>query len=84
MPELWPQFEALKRIPVLVLRGENSDILSPETVESMRRLHPALASITVANQGHAPLLKDEQTIEAIQHFLATADAGGPIAAMAIA
>ncbi len=76
MPELWPAFEALKRVPVLALRGENSDILSPQTVEMMRRRHPALASITVANQGHAPLLKDKQTIEAIQHFLSATDAGG--------
>lgn len=84
MPELWPQFEALKRVPVLVLRGENSDILAPETVEEMRRRHPALVSITVANQGHAPLLKDEQTIEAINHFLSATDAGRQVATMAIA
>jgi len=84
MPELWPQFEALKRLPMLVLRGENSDILSPETVEEMRRRHPALVSITVANQGHAPLLKDEQTIEAIHHFLSSSDAGQHVATMAIA
>jgi pimeloyl-ACP methyl ester carboxylesterase len=84
MPELWPQFEALKRIPVLVLRGENSDILSPETVEEMRRRHPALVSFTVNNEGHAPLLKDQQTIGAIQHFLSATDAGRHVATMAIA
>lgn len=84
MPELWPQFEALKRVPVLVVRGENSDILSPETVEEMRRRHPELVTITVASQGHAPLLKDQQTIGAIQHFLAATDVGRHVATMAIA
>jgi pimeloyl-ACP methyl ester carboxylesterase len=84
MPELWPQFEALKRVPVLVLRGENSDILSPKTVEEMRRRHPALVSFTVTNEGHAPLLKDQQTIGAIQHFLSATDAGHHVATMAIA
>ena len=44
MPELWPQFEALKRVPLLVLRGEHSDILSAETVEEMRRRHPRFAA----------------------------------------
>ena len=84
MPELWPQFEALKRVPVLVLRGEHSDILSTETVEQMRRHHPELVSIIVANQGHAPLLKDHQTIEAVQHFLSGTDVGHHVARTAIA
>ncbi len=84
VPELWPQFEALKRVPVLVVRGENSDVLAADTVDEMRRRHPALATITVANQGHAPLLKDIPTIEAIRHFLAAAEAGRSHAALAIA
>ena len=84
LPELWPQFEALKRVPVLVVRGENSDVLSAATVDKMRRRHPALATVSVANQGHAPLLKDEATIEAIHHFLAATDAGRSIATLAIA
>ncbi len=75
LPELWPQFEALKRVPVLVLRGENSDVLAEATVDEMRRRHPALASVTVAGQGHAPLLKDGPTIEAIRHFLMATEAG---------
>ena len=61
MPTLWPQFEALKRVPLMVVRGENSDILTAETVDEMRRRHPAMATMTVANQGHAPLLKDPAT-----------------------
>lgn len=74
MPELWPQFEALKRIPVLVLRGENSDILSAATVEEMRRRHPNLTALTVAGQGHAPLLKDAASVDAIRSFLDAAEA----------
>jgi pimeloyl-ACP methyl ester carboxylesterase len=73
LPPLWPQFEALKHVPILVVRGENSDVLAEKTVDQMRRRHPALASITVANQGHAPLLKDNPSIEAIRHFLVQTD-----------
>lgn len=77
IPELWPQFEALRRVPVMVLRGEHSDILSPATVDKMARRHPALEAVTVPGQGHAPLLKDAPTIEAIARFLAAAEASGP-------
>jgi pimeloyl-ACP methyl ester carboxylesterase len=84
LPALWPQFEALKRVPLMVVRGENSDILTAATVDEMRRRHPAMATVTVANQGHAPLLKDPSTIEAIRHFLTAADAGRQFATLASA
>lgn len=74
IPALWPQFEALKRVPVLVLKGETSDILSAETIEEMRRRHPALSSHVVPGQGHAPLLRDRETIEVVAHFLAATEA----------
>jgi pimeloyl-ACP methyl ester carboxylesterase len=79
MPTLWPQFEALKRVPLMVVRGENSDILTADTVDEMRRRHPAMVTVMVANQGHAPLLKDPATNEAIRHFLTAADAGRQLA-----
>ena len=84
LPALWPQFEALKRVPALVLRGENSDVLSETTVDEMRRRHPALAVVTVASQGHAPLLKDGPTIEAIRQFMVATDVGETLGTLAIA
>jgi pimeloyl-ACP methyl ester carboxylesterase len=79
VPELWPQFKALSGVPMLVIRGENSDILSATTVQQMRARHPQCASMTVAGQGHAPLLKDSASISAIAQFLADVDAGRPVA-----
>lgn len=79
VPSLWPQFGALAPAPLLVIRGENSDILSAATVQQMRARHPQCASLTVPGQGHAPLLKDAETIAAIAGFLADVDAGRPIA-----
>jgi pimeloyl-ACP methyl ester carboxylesterase len=73
IPQLWPQFAALSHVPVLALRGENSDILSAKTLEEMRVRHPRLDAITVRGQGHAPLLKDQPTIKAIGDFLARTD-----------
>jgi pimeloyl-ACP methyl ester carboxylesterase len=69
IPALWPQFEALKRAPMLVIRGERSDILSVETVEAMRSRHPRFSAITIAGEGHAPWLRDPVSIGAIRQFL---------------
>lgn len=84
MPALWPQFEALKRIPVLVLRGEHSDLLAQATVDEMARRHPAFATLTVPGQGHAPLLKDATTIKAVGRFLDAVDNGTSITTLAVA
>jgi pimeloyl-ACP methyl ester carboxylesterase len=73
MPALWPQFDGLKRVPVLVVRGANSDLLSRKTVEEMHHRHPHLSSIEVPGEGHAPLLHDAPTINAIAGFFGEAD-----------
>jgi pimeloyl-ACP methyl ester carboxylesterase len=54
---LWPQFEALaKTAPLLVLRGEHSDLLSRDTVHEMSRRNARVESIEIHGQGHAPTL----------------------------
>jgi pimeloyl-ACP methyl ester carboxylesterase len=78
VPALWPQFTALARVPLLVIRGGNSDILSDATVQQMRLRHPQCASLTVPGQSHAPLLKDTETISAIAGFLDDVDHGRPV------
>jgi pimeloyl-ACP methyl ester carboxylesterase len=73
MPELWAQYEAMRHVPVLVLRGENSDILSEKTMTEMVRRHPDAAALTVPGQGHAPMLRDHVTNDAIKGFFASTD-----------
>jgi len=73
IPDMWPQFIGLGRVPALVLRGANSDLLSAETLETMVERHPNLRTLTVPGQGHAPMLKDSESIETISTFLAAND-----------
>lgn len=73
VPELWPQFAALGHVPLLVIRGENSDILSERTLAEMRARHPRATVFTARGEGHAPLLKDTASIAAIADFLARSD-----------
>ena len=73
LPTLWPQFEALSRVPLLVIRGEHSDLLSAETADAMMRRHPDGRLVTVKGQGHAPLLHDAPTIARIDAFVRHCD-----------
>lgn len=69
LPSLWPQFKALSRNPVLVLRGEHSDLLTTETVEKMHAIKPDMMAKTVPDRGHVPFLDEPESIEAIDEFL---------------
>jgi pimeloyl-ACP methyl ester carboxylesterase len=80
IPALWPQFQAMTQHPLLIIRGEHSDILSVETVRTMQSRHPNCAVMTVPGEGHAPLLKDARTNAAIASFLQAVDAGESVAA----
>lgn len=67
-PDLWPAFEALRDVPMLLVRGGLSDLLSEETVRQMGLRNPAMTSITVPRVGHAPTL-DEPEVRAAIHAL---------------
>ena len=68
--DLWPLFEALARKPLLVVRGETSDLLTAETAAKMQQVAPAMKLATVPGIGHAPELSEPEAIAAIDAFLA--------------
>lgn len=70
LPELWPQFDGLGHVPLLAIRGANSDLLSAETFEAMLSRHKLAKGHVVPAQGHAPLLRDEPTLAVIDDFVA--------------
>jgi len=68
--DLWPMFAQIRGVPMLVIRGALSDLLSAATVARMAREQPGLDQLTVANRGHAPLLNEPECVAAIERFVA--------------
>jgi len=69
-PNLWLAFEALRGVPMLLVRGELSDLLSPGTVRQMETRNPAMTVITVPRVGHAPTLDEPEVVAAIDALFA--------------
>ena len=68
LADLWQVFDRVNSIPMLVVRGENSDILSRECVEQMRLKKNDLQVAEVPRRGHAPTLNEPVSREAIDAF----------------
>ena len=71
--DAWPYFQALSASPLLIIRGEHSDLLSAAAARAMANAHPDAALVTVPGVGHAPDLIEPEAIAAIDRFLARYD-----------
>lgn len=68
---LWPLWEAITKMPVLLIRGADSDILLSSTAQEMEKRHPRLERLEVPQCGHAPTLLEETQIKSIQGWMKT-------------
>ncbi|KRE08385.1 hydrolase [Bosea sp. Root670] len=73
LPVLWTYFDALKTVPLLAIRGANSDLLAEKTLEEMAERHPDCEIYTAPGQGHAPLLSTKDMIRRIGKLVARAE-----------
>jgi pimeloyl-ACP methyl ester carboxylesterase len=69
VPDLWALYQGFQTIPLMVIRGENSSILSQATFVEMRQRHPDIKLVTAAGQGHAPLLHRPDLLAEITAFI---------------
>lgn len=69
LPDMWPDFAALTRIPTLAIRAENTDILSQETFNTMQMLHSKMTTAVAKDQNHAPILSIGGLEKQISEFL---------------
>lgn len=66
--DLWPLWERVN-CAVLLLRGQDSDVLLRDTAVQMAQRKPVTRLIEFAGVGHAPVLMDREQIEPVREFL---------------
>jgi pimeloyl-ACP methyl ester carboxylesterase len=62
-------FDALETVPILLVRGDRTDLLSEGCVAKMRQRHDQCTVLSVPDVGHAPMLNERGVSSAIQSFL---------------
>lgn len=68
-PDLWPQFDAIEGIPLALVRGANSDLLSEKTVAEMQKRRPDMIYANVPDRGHVPFLNEPKSVELVEMLL---------------
>lgn len=69
VPDLWPLFDAAAGLPLALIRGANSDLLSPEVSAEMRRRRPDMLFAEVPDRAHVPFLDEAESLAVIRRFL---------------
>lgn len=72
-PQVWELFDAMAGVPLMLIHGALSDLLSRQGVQDMIARRPDIDLVTVPDQGHAPLLADKPTMDRIVAFCARCD-----------
>lgn len=67
--DLWPLFDACADLPLALIRGANSDLLSGDTAAEMRRRRPDMIFADVPDRAHVPFLDEPQALDALKAWL---------------
>jgi pimeloyl-ACP methyl ester carboxylesterase len=69
VPDLWPLFDALADLPLALIRGANSDLLTQDCADEMSRRRPDMIVADVGGRGHVPFLDEPESILALLTWL---------------
>lgn len=67
--DAWPLFDALAGLPVALIRGANTDLLSKQTVAEMQRRRPDMIYAEIPGRAHVPFLDEPESLAAVRAFL---------------
>jgi len=67
--DLWPLFDACAGLPLALIRGGNSDLLSQACADEMRKRRPDMGFANVPDRAHIPFLDEPEAVAILQQFL---------------
>ena len=68
-PDLWPLYDALGGLPLALIRGSNSDLLTEACADEMLRRRPDIIRADIPDRGHVPFLDEEDALDALTEWL---------------
>lgn len=68
--DLWPLFDAAAGLPLALIRGANSDLLSRDAALAMQTRRPDMVFAEVPDRAHIPFLDEPQALTALEKWLA--------------
>lgn len=69
MPDLWPAFGALAHVPLMLVRGALSTLLTEATARDMQAARGDMRLVEIAGTGHCPTLEEPDAVAALDAFL---------------
>ncbi|MDP5305830.1 alpha/beta fold hydrolase [Paracoccus spongiarum] len=69
-PDLWPLWAATAGMPVALIRGANSDLLSRAVADRMAAERPDLRAAEVPGRAHVPWLDEPQSLQVLRGWIA--------------
>ena len=76
-PDLWPLFQACAGLPLALIRGANSDLLTAAQAAEMRAARPDMIFAKVPDRAHIPFLDEPESVAALHAWLAAVQAAFP-------
>lgn len=75
--DLWPLWDATSGLPVALIRGANSDLLTQACADEMRRRRPDMIFASVPDRAHIPFLDEPQAVATLRAFVAAVEGAAP-------
>ncbi len=69
LPSAWPLFDACAGMPLALIRGANSELLSHATAMEMQARRPDMVFAEVPGRAHIPWLDEPEAVAAIRDWL---------------
>lgn len=69
LPDLWPMFDSFSGLPLALIHGATSDLLTDETVAEMARRRPDMLYAKIEERGHVPFLDEPDAVTTIQQWI---------------